>query len=323
MTTIHPLKNVEKELKDIREMLDGFQARIANILGRCQCLAYSALAGVEIPAELGPPVEVKFDNKPLSKENTDALFGFLVEKRERGYYGAIPDRILNEVSKKFEISKKIVRWTWKQVQNEATAAASVKIESAKASILDCFKGGTPLKELSREYDIKIDVLMSIILKMMGKTAKKVLNDLPSHFEGELLHYLEKAKDCLPRKANTHAHATKFEHRVQKYLEEVIGLVQGEHFFTEADLKKAQGRCPHSTPDFLITCGLKFDDGKIVHWIDAKNFFGTKQCGYALDKAEDQVRRYNVSYGRGAIFFGLGFDTSVSISNTINIDASAL
>ena len=91
------------------------------------------------------------------------------------------------------------------------------------------------------------------------------------------------------------------------------LNQGHAFLTQADMVKIQmkkyGKAV-ATPDFYFNQPIKIK-GKPIHWIDAKNYYGTTKS-MIYPKTIEQATRYVNRFGPGAIVFALGCSTGVVI-----------
>ena len=60
---------------------------------------------------------------------------------------------------------------------------------------------------------------------------------------------------------------------------------------------------YATPDFLLKNPIKIN-GKLIHWIDAKNFFAFDHP-FVLMMMNKTITKYNKYFGSGALMFGKG------------------
>ena len=79
----------------------------------------------------------------------------------------------------------------------------------------------------------------------------------------------------------------------------------------------------STPDVLILDDVYIND-KLVTWVDSKNYYGSTSFSF-LKKLEKQIKRYDETFGFGAVIFRLGLNQKMTqtFKNTLFIDSGPL
>jgi hypothetical protein len=106
-------------------------------------------------------------------------------------------------------------------------------------------------------------------------------------------------------------AIEFEHQIENKLKQYKIIYKTQEDLTKEQIKEV-GHA-YNTPDFLILTDLKIN-GKIIRWIDAKNFYGSN-IKFDMGKIKKQVKKYIDAYGPGCIMFSLGHNQG--IQNKIN------
>jgi hypothetical protein len=106
-------------------------------------------------------------------------------------------------------------------------------------------------------------------------------------------------------------ANEFEHQIENKLKQYKIIYKTQEDLTKEQIKEV-GHA-YNTPDFLILSDLKIN-GKIIKWIDAKNFYGSN-IKFDIKKINKQVKKYIDAYGPGCVIFSLGYNKS--IQNKIN------
>lgn len=77
-----------------------------------------------------------------------------------------------------------------------------------------------------------------------------------------------------------------------------------------------------TPDFLFKEAV-WINGKQVHWMDCKCFFGCSTQALTVDRIIHQAGKYANKWGYGAIVFAFGFSSGLVVQDAVLLDASPL
>jgi hypothetical protein len=103
------------------------------------------------------------------------------------------------------------------------------------------------------------------------------------------------------------------------LEAAVGGVLGKLgcVYRREDEIRAEGK---STPDFVLNPPILLN-GHIVRWIDAKNFYGTKNIPFQKKKLDEAAGKYLRDWGNGCFVFGHGHGDSVTFSGGIVVPVS--
>jgi hypothetical protein len=92
-----------------------------------------------------------------------------------------------------------------------------------------------------------------------------------------------------------------------FLEDAVGAVlkkMGCAYRRESEL------CGKSTPDFVLDPPVLLN-GQAIRWIDAKNFYGTKNIPTQKKTLDEAGEKYLRDWGSGCFVFGLGYGASVT------------
>jgi hypothetical protein len=71
----------------------------------------------------------------------------------------------------------------------------------------------------------------------------------------------------------------------------------------------------ATPDFLLIHPIKLNDGRKIHWIDAKDYIGW-ESKLLYKKLKKQAAKYNDAFGWGAFVFSEGYCTDLNLGATL-------
>lgn len=100
-------------------------------------------------------------------------------------------------------------------------------------------------------------------------------------------------------------AERFERHIARQLKKA-----GIPYQTQDELIKTGS---HLTPDFLIQTPIQLD-GKLIHWIDAKNYYGGNNP-FTKKSLKPQAKKYNIAYGQGLFVFRYSYADKLMIDNT--------
>jgi hypothetical protein len=181
---------------------------------------------------------------------------------------------------------------------------------------------TSIVELSHKYDFPpMAIARQFLLLKHGKNQVKHLlkniNEIPDEKLRNEIKFIENNKLDIYVTINqdtSQEYAALYEKRLGEFLTK-----HGVKFKTQEELSEEQssehGR-PINTPDFLIQ-GELIINGRSIHWIDAKNFYGSNswKVKHSIKK---QTQKYIDEWGSGAVIFSLGFVENLYINENVHI-----
>ena len=196
-----------------------------------------------------------------------------------------------------------------------------KLKKLAKELYNLFKK-TSIMELSRKYDFPpMAIARQFLLLKHGKSQVKRLlkniSEIPDEKLRNEIKFIEDNKLDIYVTTNqdvSQEYAALYEKRLGEFL-----TSHGVAFRTQEELSEEQssehGR-PINTPDFLIQGNLSIN-GKEIHWIDAKNYYGSNswKVKYSIKK---QTQKYIDEWGSGAVIFSLGFTEGLRISDNVHI-----
>ena len=256
------------------------------------------------------PIPVNIENKVVAMVIKPGSYGELGEKERtliKTTVGTVSDEQIDSIRASHTQDKIIFRHN--------------KLKQSVKNLHNLFKTHS-IMEMSRKYDFTpMSIARQFLLLKYGKTqVKSLLKNIDSISDEKLrneIKYIEDNKLDIYVKTNQDAsqeYAELYEKRVGEFLTKHNVI-----FKTQAELSEEQssehGR-PINTPDFLIE-GELFINGKQIHWIDAKNFYGSNswKVKFSIKK---QTKKYIDEWGSGAIIFSLGFTEGLTINNNVHI-----
>ena len=171
-------------------------------------------------------------------------------------------------------------------------------------------------KLSEKYDLSPVSIIKLIFEKkynvkLSKIAKniKILND----YDKKQL-YTATSNDAYYTldQTNQQHDAINFEKKVEEFLIKNNIKYSTQEQLAEEQIKK-YGKAIN-TPDFFIKSEFSID-GKKIHWIDAKNFYGAN-IRFIKNKIIKQTKKYIDTYGDGCIVFNLGYNEMLKINNVL-------
>lgn len=256
------------------------------------------------------PIPGDIENKVVNMAIKPGLYGELSDKDRshiKSTIGTVSDEQIDSIRASHIQDKIIFRHN--------------KLKKIVKELYHLFKNHSII-ELSRKYDFPpMSIARQFLLLKYGKSQVKVLLKNIDKISDEKLKndikYIEDNKLDIFVRTNqdvSQEYAVQYEKKVGEFL-----VQHNVKFKTQDELSEEQssehGR-PINTPDFLIE-GELFINGKQIHWIDAKNFYGSNswKVKYSIKK---QTKKYIDTWGSGAVIFSLGFTEGLYISSNVHI-----
>lgn len=112
------------------------------------------------------------------------------------------------------------------------------------------------------------------------------------------------------------HADEFEDRVIKYFRQHGVRLKDEHDLKREQIKK-YGRAIWTVDLWFADNPIKIN-GKVVHWIECKNYMYTDVRMFQKSVIS-QVTKYHEQWGDGAIIFSYGFTEKLNVPGVIILD----
>jgi len=180
-----------------------------------------------------------------------------------------------------------------------------------------YKHGKSIETLSMRYRLSPMTIMSKILKIKYKKSIKHTKKLDVRDTKEMT-YARKNDALMGNPQQIRKHSQQFEYYIQDYF-----IHYNIPITTEDELQKVQqkkyGRAIN-TPDLIFNDPININ-GKLVKWLDCKNYYGSIVNMFLIKKNQKQVDKYNKKWGPGALLFSLGFnrDLGKKIKNVLLLD----
>lgn len=156
----------------------------------------------------------------------------------------------------------------------------------------------------RQLNIPLPIITNIL-----KTDSELLPLYHSNYIQTLLQTIQERETAVRERA------MQYERTLENWFRS-----KGIEFQTEEELRQ-EGRA--NTPDILLRQPIKIVIDRNVHtiyWIDAKDST-LVNFGFITRKLRKQAERYTKEYGRGAMIFSGGIDSSVLIPGALVLDGS--
>lgn len=176
--------------------------------------------------------------------------------------------------------------------------------------------------ISNKYKLPpMTLFQKLMLDKYNITIHQFWADNANHLstKEQKLFELVKQNDCLDTISPTAILkiSEEYENTVAKWLDaRNIKYREQEELVKEQTKKYGK---PIATPDFLLIDPIKIN-GKLIYWIEAKNYYGTTQ-GFTYSKNKKQIERYVNMFGAGALCFSLGCVQDMVMNETIMISIS--
>ena len=316
-----PFDNSNNDISDIAKLFTGIRRNIGN--------------WNEIHGSIVNPFAV------ISEEQEHRISNILIKKGEYLSNSNLTEQRLHEINKfctKYNVNIQQGLSLRKQLLINKASWCTGRIFNEFKTIENCYNGGKSLEYIGSKYDVPhVAVIRTILLARVARLVpslrqkdcksivKRILRGV-SDYE-QLVAGLDEFKldpesDVIPQdifklvfkqrdqeelvRAKqldqiSYSDDLSNEKRASSYFEEVLTTfltANNVSYLVESDLR---GTYP-ITPDVLITDDL-YINGRLVRWIDVKNYFGASISKSFYNKLEKQIKRYNVELaGAGAVIF---------------------
>ena len=220
--------------------------------------------------------------------------------------------------------------------SEKMMISNNKLKRKSKEIFKLYKSGIDILEISKKYDFAPILILKQILNKYNLSKLSIKDIFHSYIKNNI-NYLQKKYKLKERlisqiklainndifnkidQSESIRNSENFEISLGKYLTN-----NGVKFKTQGMLVKEQIKShghPFSTPDFLINSELIIN-GKIIKWIDAKNFYGANTI-LIKKSIKKQIKKYINNYGFGCIVFSMNYSDKLDFENVILIDYNQL
>ena len=318
-----PFDNNNNEISDIAKLYTGIKRNIGS---------WNSINGSIIN-----PFAV------ISEEQEHRISNVLVKKGEYLSNGNLTEQRIHEINKfcaKYNVNMQQGLSLRKQLLINKASWCTGRILNEFKTIENCYNGGKSLEYIGNKYDVPhVAVIRNILLARVARLVpslrqkdcksivKRILRGV-SDYE-QLVAGLDEFKhdaesDSIPRNIYdvvfkqrddeelarakqldqiSYSDDLTNEKRASNRFEEVLTAFLSANnisYVVESDLR---GSYP-ITPDVLITDDL-YINGRLVRWIDVKNYFGASISKSFYNKLEKQIKRYDVELaGPGAVIYRL-------------------
>ena len=280
------------------------------------------------PDEFEPPneVSIQWNTKPV-KQRTERQACDLV--MIPGEWGFLDDEAVNGIGERLEKHNMSVDQGLslrKALMQEKAVYGHYKMMNKSNTFLKRYENGESVLQLSRRFDFPPVAIFRAILTARGWSKVKIRDSLRAPDKrltkrdaDEFREAEEKDRVTNVDQGETAVRADLFEVVLGNYLD-TLGIKYRRQEELLNEQKKEHGR-PLNTPDFLIMDDLKIN-GKLIAWIDAKNFYGAN-VSFAKKKTKKQMNRYIDEWGAGAIVYRHGFCEGMKIPGVLMLDETPL
>ena len=280
------------------------------------------------PEEFEPPNEVSVNWKTTPiKQRTERQACDLV--MIPGEWGFLDDDAVEGIGDRLKTHNMSVDQGLslrKALMQEKAVYGHYKMMNKSNTFLKRYENGESVLQLSRRFDFPPVAIFRSILTARGWSKVKIRDSLRSPKKllstrdaEEFQKAEEKDRVTNVDQGETAVRADLFEVVVEKYLD-TLGIKYRRQEELLKEQQKEHGR-PLNTPDFLIMDKLTIN-GKLIAWIDAKNFYGAN-VSFAKKKTKKQMNRYIDEWGAGAIVYRHGFCDGMLIPGVLMLDQTPL
>ncbi len=318
-----PFDNSNNDISDIAKLFTGIKKNIGN--------------WNEINGTIVNPFAV------ISEEQEHRISNVLIKKGEYLSNGNLTEQRLHEINKfctKYNVNIQQGLSLRKQLLVNKASWCTGRIFNEFKTIENCYNGGKSLEYIGSKYDVPhVAVIRTILLARVARLVpslrqkdcksivKRILRgvcDYDQLVAGLDEFKLDAESDVIPQNIYnlvfkqrdqeelirakqldqiSYSDDLSNEKRASSHFEEVLTTfltANNVSYLVESDLR---GTFP-ITPDVLITDDL-YINGRLVRWIDVKNYFGASISKSFYNKLEKQIKRYNVELaGTGAVIYRL-------------------